>query len=129
MQEPEPNNPSLLAREGNKFEIARRGGQQPRIEDYLGEAAHDAERDELLRHLVRVESQLRRQGGEQPAIADYESRFPALASWIEALLDESPVAATAWPTTIIANTAPPLAGANALPDPFPGDYEVLELVG
>jgi serine/threonine protein kinase len=62
----------------NRFELAWRAGQRPRIEDYLGDAA-EPERSDLLRDLVASEIDYRRQAGEEPAVDEYRARFPGLS--------------------------------------------------
>jgi formylglycine-generating enzyme required for sulfatase activity len=57
------------------FEAARKGGQQPRIEEYLG-LLPAGEQAAGLRELLRLELAYRRQGGERPAVEDYRLRFP-----------------------------------------------------
>jgi len=53
----------------------KRGGERPRIEDYLAEesAPHRAA---LLNELMRVERELRVMAGETPAPDEYRQRFP-----------------------------------------------------
>jgi serine/threonine protein kinase len=62
----------------NRFELAWRAGQRPRVEDYLGDAA-EPEQSDLLRELVALEIDCRRQAGEDPSVDEYRARFPALA--------------------------------------------------
>ena len=68
------------------FEDAWQAGQQPRIEDYLGDASGE-ERDQLLRWLILLEIDYRRQRGETPWTADYHPRFRELdATWLAGLM-------------------------------------------
>ena len=53
----------------------KRGGDQPRIEDFLAEEA-GPRRSLLLQELLRVERELRANAGEQPSAAEYLERFP-----------------------------------------------------
>jgi len=67
----------------NRFESARRSGQQPSIEAHL-EQAPEADRPELLRELIAVEITLRRERGENPSPLEYHERFPEDAAMVEA---------------------------------------------
>jgi hypothetical protein len=67
----------------DRFETAWRGGQVPRIEDYLAEA-EDADRAAILGELVAVERELRRRRGEHPRTEEYVDRFPAHAAVVHA---------------------------------------------
>jgi hypothetical protein len=60
------------------FEQAWRAGAQPRIEEYLTNAA-DAERAALLHELLGIELELRRERGEQPSGDEYVAAFPNMA--------------------------------------------------
>jgi eukaryotic-like serine/threonine-protein kinase len=57
-----------------RFETAWRGGQRPRIEDYLADSA-DAEYTALLWELILLDVYHRRLRGEVPHADDYTSRF------------------------------------------------------
>jgi serine/threonine protein kinase len=59
----------------NKFRTAWREGQQPRIEDYLGEVP-EPDRPLLLGHLLDEELHERRRAGERPTPEEYRDRFP-----------------------------------------------------
>jgi hypothetical protein len=58
-----------------RFDRAWRGGERPRIEDYLTGLA-EPRRTKLLGELLRVELDYRRRAGESPTVAEYERRFP-----------------------------------------------------
>ena len=58
-----------------KFETALQDGQNPRIEDYLGDA-REPERSVLLRELLDQELMERSRKGEVPKPEDYWVRFP-----------------------------------------------------
>jgi hypothetical protein len=64
------------------FEAAWRGGQEPRIEDFL-DAAAEAERPALLRELITLEIELRRKRGEDPKPGEYRDRFPGQAAMVD----------------------------------------------
>jgi serine/threonine protein kinase/formylglycine-generating enzyme required for sulfatase activity len=70
-----------------RFEVAWKGGQPPRIEDYLT-TAPEADRAALFRELLGVELPYRRRRREDPSIAEYESRFPEYQSAIAAVFGE-----------------------------------------
>jgi serine/threonine protein kinase len=61
----------------DRFEAAWRAGQQPRVEDYLGEVS-ELERSAFLRELIPLEVEYRRQRGEDPQSEEYHKRFPSL---------------------------------------------------
>jgi serine/threonine protein kinase/WD40 repeat protein len=73
-----------------RFELAWQTGQRPRIEDYLADA-DEAERPELLRELVGLETEYRRQAGEEPAPHEYRDRFPTLALHSSSAAQTAPV--------------------------------------
>jgi eukaryotic-like serine/threonine-protein kinase len=72
----------------DRFEAAWRGGQDPRIEDYL-EAAVEAERPALLRALITLEVELRQGRGEHPAPGEYRDRFPGQSARVDAAFAET----------------------------------------
>lgn len=53
----------------------KRGGERPRIEDFLADAA-EPRRALLVQELIRVERELRKQAGEAPTPVEYNERFP-----------------------------------------------------
>jgi WD40 repeat protein len=61
----------------NRFELAWKAGQRPRIEDVVKDWP-EPERLVLLRELIALEMDCRRQGGEQPQVDEYRARFPEL---------------------------------------------------
>ena len=64
---------SALDAAGDRFENAWRRGQRPRIEDFLADVAQPG-RAGLLRHLLRLELELRRGRGERPTPREYHAR-------------------------------------------------------
>jgi WD40 repeat protein len=66
-----------------RFEAAWQAGQSPRIEDFLGDV-EAAERDALLRELLRVELDYRHRQGSAPTVEEYLERFPGHDSLIRA---------------------------------------------
>src|SRR5262245_6403336 len=64
-----------------RFEAAGQAGQGPRIEDCLG-GVDGAEREALLRQLLRIELEYRCQGGSVPAVEEYLGRFPGYEALI-----------------------------------------------
>jgi WD40 repeat protein len=71
-----------------RFEDAWRGGQAPRLEDFLG-AAEGPERIALLRELLHLDLSYRCKRGEGPTAQEYAARFPADAVLIRAVFAES----------------------------------------
>jgi tetratricopeptide (TPR) repeat protein len=59
----------------DSFEDAWKAGKRPPIEDFLA-GIEGAERQVLLRQLVRVELDVRRRLGETPSLEEYQRRFP-----------------------------------------------------
>ena len=57
------------------YESAWQAGQQPRLEDYLGDAA-EPDRTTRLRELLKLEVELRTKAGQPVSAADYYPRFP-----------------------------------------------------
>ncbi|MBV8266512.1 MAG: serine/threonine-protein kinase, partial [Planctomycetaceae bacterium] len=66
---------------GERFEAAWGRGERPRIGDHLDGPA-GAFQVQLVRHLLRVELELRRDRGEEPAPEEYEAQMPAWAGCI-----------------------------------------------
>jgi serine/threonine-protein kinase len=65
----------------DRFLKARDSGQQPRIEDYLGQVGEQA-RSTLLEHLLREELEWRAKKGERPSEEEYLARFPGPAEQV-----------------------------------------------
>ena len=112
--------------------------QLPRIEDFLDEAA-PADREHLLRELLRVELELRRAAG-QPGTADnYRQRFAPYRQVIESVVDTEAFAASGDPySTVVGNglagslpTIPPVATDehDDLPPSNDGRYQILKVLG
>jgi serine/threonine protein kinase len=59
----------------DRFDDAWKTGARPRLEDFLG-GADGAERQALLKELLRVELELRHEAGERPEPEEYQRRFP-----------------------------------------------------
>jgi serine/threonine protein kinase len=72
-----------------RFEKAWQMGQEPRprIEDFLG-GFDGAEREALLRELLRVELACRLARGDRPVPRDYESRFPGFGALVRQEIDK-----------------------------------------
>jgi hypothetical protein len=68
----------------DRFEVAWRDGQRPRIEDYL-EAAPEADRPRLVRDLLALELAYRLRQGETLIWEEYRQRFPAYAELVESV--------------------------------------------
>jgi serine/threonine-protein kinase len=132
--------PLELAREVerlcDRFEVAWRSGNPPRLEDYLAEA-REALRPALLRELIQLEVHYRRRRGEACRPDDYRARFPDLDhAWLAAIFAAPSLAAPAQqpppagdpPTGSIGSAADTVAADPALPERvrYFGDYELLE---
>jgi serine/threonine protein kinase len=79
--------PSLALRIENactRFEAAWKGGQQPRIEDYLADAP-EPDRSRLLRELLALELEYRHRQGETLVLDNYRQRFPDQAEVVVAV--------------------------------------------
>ncbi len=63
------------AQAGHTFQRQWRAGEQPRIEEYLQQAA-EVDREHLLRELLAIEWSLRTVVGQHPAVDEYRTRFP-----------------------------------------------------
>jgi tRNA A-37 threonylcarbamoyl transferase component Bud32 len=59
----------------DRFELAWRAGQGPRIEQYLN-GVSESDRGPLLTELVLLELELRRRRGDEPSLEEYQGRFP-----------------------------------------------------
>jgi serine/threonine protein kinase len=106
----------LLRRDalGDHFEAAWQRGERPRIEAFLAEVEEGPARDRLFRHLLGIEVELRLKLGETISPAEYAARFPERRRIVHEL------------------TRPPAGKGNGLttfPDPFPGEFEILALLG
>jgi eukaryotic-like serine/threonine-protein kinase len=91
----------------DRFESAwKRGGDRPRIEDFLVGRSEPG-RTVLLQELLRVECELRKIAGETPPPEEYRERFPDDAAAIDAVFGTN-----GHPPK--APTQPPIAAANSL---------------
>ena len=59
----------------NRFASALKAGDQPRLEDYLQDAAA-SDRDDLLRDLLLLDLEHRARQGDSPEVSGYRRRFP-----------------------------------------------------
>jgi serine/threonine protein kinase len=112
----------------DRFEAAWRTGQEPRIEDYLGETpAPDL--SALLHELLALEVELRRDRGESPTPEEYHSRFRGHAELIGAVFAETVSHdATSRPATPQRAVTLPPGAAVGLPERF-GRYQILRCLG
>ena len=97
----------------DRFEAACKGGERPRIEDYLGDSAGGG-RGALLRELLIVELCYRGRRGESLVREDYLERFPEHGP----LIDQAFAAADRTPQALpgVADTLDLPAGSGAPPD-------------
>jgi serine/threonine protein kinase/O-acetyl-ADP-ribose deacetylase (regulator of RNase III) len=129
MPDPSPEQLSRVAEAVERFECAWRRGDRPRIKDHL-DGAPPSGRDELLRHLIRVELELRRGAGESPCLDDYTGDWPDHAGLVgEIFATESTVGRDTGtldhPTTVPSWELP--EATSELPG-LPG-YRVVGVVG
>jgi hypothetical protein len=68
----------------DRFEAAFKAGQDPRIEDYMGDV-NGPEGRHLLRELLALDLELRRRRGESPRPEEYRPRLPGHAALIDAV--------------------------------------------
>jgi serine/threonine protein kinase len=112
----------------DRFEAAWRTAQEPRIEDYLGEAPA-ADLSTLLHELLALELELRRDRGENPTPEEYHARFPGHAELIGSVFDATdPPDPHSTPPIARAETCLPLRAACELPERF-GRYQILRCLG
>lgn len=107
----------VIDRISSQFEQAWRAGQQPQIEDFVGEATEE-QRSQLLRELLLVECELRRDAGETPRVEEYLRRLPADRDLVVLVLgettDRAQVASDSARLADTVNTgSPPAAQARA----------------
>jgi tetratricopeptide (TPR) repeat protein len=77
------------------FERAWRGGERPRIEDYLGRVAGPG-RSILFRELLAAELELRHRAGDATDQGEYVARFPAYGGLIDLVYAESADLIESW---------------------------------
>src|SRR5262245_46746471 len=75
----------------DRFEADWRGGQRPRIEEFLN-SVPEAERGGLLRHLLALELAYRKLHGEHPAVDQYRARFPDAEATLATVFAPAPAA-------------------------------------
>jgi serine/threonine protein kinase len=127
-REPLPPSGALpLEQVCNRFEDAWKAGQRPRLEDFLGDGP-EAEREWLVRELLRLEIHYRLQNGECLGPEEYRARLPEHAAAIADLLDAlastgslSTVAHVPAPAVPAPPTSLPAAGDHATLSPLPFD--------
>jgi tetratricopeptide (TPR) repeat protein len=121
----------------DRFEVAWKAGQRPRLEDYLG-PAEDPVRPALLRQLLLLDWDYRCRAGDEPRAGDYRGRFPGDAALVEAVCreigesadstwreaDQAP--STSWSCAEMADLA---AEASAAAAAGADRYELLQEVG
>jgi hypothetical protein len=107
----------------NRFDAAWRGGQRPRIEDFL-QGVPDTERHPLLLELIALEVEHRRRTGEAPRPEEYQARFPSLELAGLTVLQEPLPGGDPLATVSEEKTSPP----DLAPHPLRvvGDYELLQ---
>jgi serine/threonine-protein kinase len=95
----------------NRFEVAWKGKQPPRIEAFLGDA-EEPERSALLRELVQLDVYYRRSRGEDCRPEDYRTRFPQLdPAWLARAL-VAPLSAASRSSAPAAQLLPRDAGTS-----------------
>src|SRR3954470_12738543 len=71
----------------DQFEEAWLAGQQPPVEEYLGDTP-EPERSALLRELLILDLDYRRRRGQRPTPEEYRVRFPEYRELIRTLLPD-----------------------------------------
>jgi serine/threonine-protein kinase len=106
MSQPQTGDRTWIDEAGDRFEFDwKRGGDRPRIEDFLAQEA-GPRRSLLLQELLRVERELRKSAGELPGPQEYRQRFPDDRAAVDAVFGhEVPVDPPAKPRM---NAAPSL---------------------
>jgi serine/threonine protein kinase len=115
-----------------RFEAAWKAGQAPRIEDFLG-GAEGAQREALLREMLRVELDWRLLQEDVPAVEDYLGRFPGHEALIRTEVEGRAAAVRRPPAGDTAlddaagRTGPYVRGPE--PEPVVPGYEVVGRLG
>jgi hypothetical protein len=115
----------------DRFEVAWRAGERPRIEDYLADP-REPERGLLLRELLALELSYRRRHGETPTPDTYLHRFPEHAELVQAAFRDlaSEPGAEAPSSSPEVSTGPELGGAAAAEPPGRlGRYRITGTLG
>jgi hypothetical protein len=122
----------------DRFEVAWRAGDHPRIEDFLG-GTTDCGRPVLLRHLLALEFDYRNGLGQSPKASEYRRRFPGHEALIDSVFAEfiprSEVVRGAALETITFREGRSDSSSGNAPSPPPGvfpnmpGYEVLSKLG
>jgi serine/threonine-protein kinase len=107
----------------NHFDAAWRGGQRPRIEDFL-QGIPDLERHRVLQELIALEVEHRHRAGEAPRPEEYQARFPSLDLTGLTVLQEPLPGGDPFATVVGEKTSPPDLALPPLR--VVGDYELLE---
>jgi WD40 repeat protein len=118
-----------------RFEAAWQAGQSPRIEDFLGDV-EAAERDTLLRELLRVDLDWRIQQGNVPPVEEYLKCFSGHESLIRTEVEGRAARAAGGPrppagdtcVEVTADGGTPFVGDPG-PEPGTPGYEILGELG
>jgi tRNA A-37 threonylcarbamoyl transferase component Bud32 len=122
-----------------RFEAAWRGGERPRVEDFLGDEPEPA-RSALLRELIFLEAYYRLARGEDFQLEEYQARFRIpdvawLADWLAEEITAAPMTGPGSDRPSIADLPARADGervsANGVPERprVFGDYELQEEIG
>ncbi len=103
----------------DRFEVAWRAGESPRIEDYVA-AWPRPDRKTLFWELLAVELELRREAGENPTADDYQRRFPQDSSGIDAAMYECATECSGGFSATLSITAGPLLPIHSGRSPWRG---------
>jgi serine/threonine protein kinase len=87
-QPPDPERRQQFERICNDFELAWKSGARPRLEEYLVRGAEQF-RAWLLKELLVLELTYRRRAKEEPEEEEYLRRFPADASVVKQVFDQT----------------------------------------
>jgi serine/threonine-protein kinase len=111
-----------------RFELQWRGGQSPRIEEYL-DAGLREDRGPLLEELLALEIELRSANGDSPLPAEYHARFPDQEAVIRSSFGEPFPACSDLPPTAAFHPATafdPESRMASPPEQRVGEYLLLE---
>jgi formylglycine-generating enzyme required for sulfatase activity/tRNA A-37 threonylcarbamoyl transferase component Bud32 len=103
---------SAIDSAADRFERAWKGGQAPRIEEFL-EGVSGERRDLLFEELLIVERELRSRNGELPDVEGYRHRFPDMVE----VIDRNFVGPDSTRATEIYPGGMPTTADDALPGP------------
>jgi serine/threonine protein kinase len=109
-----------------RFEAEWRAGTEPRLEDFLSQAA-PPQQAALFRELLALELELRRGGSERPDPGEYRKRFPGHTSVIAAAFSPESAASSGRGST--SQEVPAPGSLTEVPGSRIGPYTLLQRIG